>query len=90
MTTEQEQQLIYHPLLSKVKHKMDGWLLVNVRRGEYKNDPILTFANGESYYWYQYEEDRMNWEEEGFPDENGDFHDFPQVLQYTRCGNLPI
>ena len=67
MTTHQERKQQYYPLLSVAEHEMEGNLLARVRCGEFEDEPVLTLVSGKSYNWYQYEEDRQYWEEEGFP-----------------------
>ena len=90
MTTHQERKQNYYPLLSVAEHEMEGNLLARVRSGEFEDEPIITLVSGKYYNWYQYEEDRQHWEEEGFPSSDGLLHQFPKQLQYNNSGTRPF
>lgn len=90
MTTPQEKIQQLYPLLSVPQHEMEGYLLAKVRYPEDNEVPVLTLVNGEFYPWYQYEQDRKQWEQDGFPASDGLLHDFPKQLQYYQTWNLPL
>ena len=89
MTILTKRQQEYYPLLSVAVHEMEGNLIAKVEYPKDNEVPILTLVNGETCSWYQYEQDRKRWAQEGFPASDGLLHDFPKKLQYYETWNLP-
>ena len=90
MTILTKRQNEYYPLLSVAVHEMEGNFITEVSYPKGNEFPTITLLNGETCSWYQYEQDRKRWEQEGFPASDGLLHDFPRKLQYYETWNLPL